>query len=177
MAVTNSPDNIMQKSLLNKCQGLLEDVSFVEAKTFYWAPSSRSIHFDPLALQTKKGQWALLHELAHAQLNHTIYTSDAELLKLEVAAWKTAQETAKGLNIEIDSEHIEDCLDTYRDWLYARSTCPACSLNSLQVAETTYACINCRSRWSVSRSRFCRPYRMQSMHKKTPPGQSQTVFS
>lgn len=173
----NSQSNTMSKSLLSFCQDLLPDISFIEGKTFYWSPGNRTIRFELAALQSPAGQWALLHEVGHAQLDHSSYSNDAALLKLEVAAWEKAQITAKEAKIEIDSEHIQDCLNTYRDWLYARSTCPTCGLNSLQTETTTYICLNCSTHWSVSHSRFCRPYRMQSIHKKTPSGLPLTVFS
>lgn len=176
MAVMSSQNNTMQKSLLKSCQALLPEIKFIEGKTFYWSPGSRAIHIDGTHLKEETGQWALLHEVAHAQLDHATYANDAALLKLEVDAWEMAKETAKKLGIQIDSDHIQDCLNTYRDWLYARSTCPTCALNSLQTETTTYICLNCSTRWSVSQSRFCRPYRMQSKHKKTPSELPQTVF-
>lgn len=172
----NLRNNIMPKSLLKSCQDLLPEITFIEGKTFFWSPGSRAIHIDTAHLEDQTGKWALLHEVAHAQLNHASYANDAALLKLEVDAWEMAQITAKTLDMQINSDHIQDCLNTYRDWLYARSTCPTCALNSLQTESTTYICLNCSTRWSVSQSRFCRPYRMQSKHKKTPSESSQTVF-
>ncbi|MES2970958.1 MAG: hypothetical protein V4702_01390 [Patescibacteria group bacterium] len=131
-------------------------------------------------LQTDEGCWALVHEVAHALLDHQSYQTDAGLLKLEVEAWEKARDLGTKLDLSIDEEHIQECLNTYRDWLYARSTCPTCMLNSLQIDETTYQCLNCSTRWSVSGARFCRPYRMQSRHKKTSsddPKSLQTLFS
>lgn len=167
----------MKNSLLNKLRKQLPEVAFTEAATFYWSPGNRTIYMDSASLDTEAGRWALLHETAHAQLEHKAYQTDAELLTLEVEAWQTAQKMSQSLGVGIDDMHIQDCLNTYRDWLYARSTCPTCALNSLQIDETTYLCLNCSTRWSVSQSRFCRPYRMQDRHKKTPSGANQTVFS
>ena len=166
----------MIKSLSSRCQDLLTETKFVSGKTFYWSPATKTIHIVDGLLDTAIGQWSLLHEVAHAQLNHNSYVDDSALLKLEVEAWEMAKKTALTFKIQIDEEHIQDCLNTYRDWLYARSTCPTCALNSLQVDQTTYLCLNCSTRWSVSQSRFCRPYRMQDRHKKTPPELTQTVF-
>ncbi len=104
-------------------------------------------------------EWSILHELAHAKLNHNNYYSDFELVKLELDAWQEAKEIAKNYGIKIDSEHIEDCLDTYRDWLHQRATCPTCQTVSTQRDPNTYQCFNCRTSWHVSNSRFCRPYR------------------
>jgi hypothetical protein len=100
-----------------------------------------------------------LHETGHALLEHTAYTSDAELLYLEVAAWKHAELLASMLGVKIDDSHIQQCLDSYRDWLFARSSCPRCLSSSLQTEIDKYECFNCRVQWRVSRSRFCRIYR------------------
>lgn len=172
MAATNMP----VKSLLNSCQKLLPDVKFVESGSFYWSPKIKTVYMNNQTMQDKKGQWALLHEVAHALLNHQNYHTDAGLLMLEVAAWQAALDLGRKLGVTVDEEHVQECLNTYRDWLYARSTCPTCALNSLQIDGTTYLCINCSCQWSVSSSRFCRPYRMKNKHKKTPPGVSQAVF-
>ncbi len=166
----------MKNLLLNKLRKQLTAIKFVEAATFYWSPQTSTIYLNSGILEKEDGQWALLHEAGHAVLAHKGYKTDAGLLMLEVEAWQAALDLGQKLDIAIDEEHIQDCLNTYRDWLYARSTCPTCALNSLQVDETTYLCLNCLARWSVSQSRFCRPYRMQDKHKKTPPEVNQTVF-
>ncbi len=164
------------KNLLNSLQKLLPDIKFIASPTFYWSPQTSTIYFNGDVLNTETGKWSLLHEAGHAVLDHKSYKTDAGLLKLEVEAWQSAQDLSQKLELNIDEEHIQDCLNTYRDWLYARSTCPKCALNSLQIDQTTYLCLNCSTRWSVSKSRFCRPYRMQDRHKKTPPELNQTVF-
>lgn len=153
--------NSTMKSLIHSCRQELKDVKFADTGSFYWSPRTKTIHYDSSKLNTLTGQWALLHETAHAQLEHLSYANDFGLLKLEVAAWQTAHKLAAMLELTIDPDHVQDCLNTYRDWLYARSTCPTCELNSLQIAETTYRCLNCSTQWQVSHSRFCRPYRMQ----------------
>lgn len=160
--------------LLIACKQRLPHILFIESKTFYWSPKKKSIYFDPL-ISNDQGCWALLHESAHALLNHESYISDVGLLALEVSAWQTAEKLGQELGNVIDPDHIQDCLDTYRDWLYARSTCPTCMLNSLQISETSYLCMNCSTKWSVSPSRFCRPYRMKDRYKKTP-SEEQKVF-
>lgn len=164
-------------SLLDTCRQNMPDLAFTPGGSFYWSPLTKTIFFDPVAISTANGRMALLHEVGHAVLEHMHYTFDAELLEFEVAAWHQARLQAKQWSVEIDLEHIEDCLDTYRDWLYARSTCPVCKVNAPQVSRSRYKCINCSTSWSVSPSRFCRPYRMQSRSQKTPSDQSRTVFS
>ncbi len=165
------------QSILNNLQKILPTIKFEDSSTFYWSPQSNSIFMNKTALKTEAGIWALLHESGHAFLKHKEYKTDVGLLHLEVAAWQSAQFLSHKISLRINEEHIQDCLNTYRDWLYSRSTCPTCALNSLQVDQTTYLCLNCYSRWSVSKSRFCRPYRMQDRHKKTTSVKSQTMFS
>lgn len=170
------PTPMPSKSLVAKCAEAMPGLTFTAGRSFYWSPQTNTVFFNPLTIDTPNGQMALLHEIAHAQLNHKHYASDAQLLQFEVAAWDQAIFQGKQWSIYIDRAHIEDCLDTYRDWLYARSTCPSCKVNALQVAPSRYRCPNCPTVWSVSPSRFCRPYRMQLRHKKTLPDHSRAVF-
>jgi len=121
----------------------------------------------------------MLHELAHATLGHNSYETDFELLLLEVAAWDKAKALARDYGETIDDEHVQDCIDTYRDWLYQRSNCPACSTTSLQESAVSYKCFNCGSSWTVTASRFCRPYRLMAKQQKTPheaPKSFETTF-
>lgn len=135
------------------------DLTFKAGETFSWSPKTNSVLYvlhptDPII-----AEWSLLHEVGHGLLAHNDYVSDFELLSLEVEAWQKAKQIAASYNITIDDEHIENCLDTYRDWLYQRSTCPVCTTTSLQTDKHTYSCINCDTTWRVSSSRLCRPYR------------------
>ncbi len=102
---------------------------------------------------------SLLHELGHLTSGHKKYSSDIELLMMESEAWQTAKNLSKKYGIKISDDHIEDCLDSYRDWLHKRSTCPNCSQNGIQTDKNTYSCLNCSQVWAVSNSRFCRTYR------------------
>jgi hypothetical protein len=111
---------------------------------------------------TPESIFSLLHELGHALLEHKDYTYDVELLKIEVAAWDRARTLAEQYGVTLDEDHIQDCLDTYRDWLHLRATCPTCFGRSLQSTETCYRCFNCQTEWSVTRSRLCRPYRLRT---------------
>lgn len=146
------------EELLAKVRTDYPDVSFEAGSRFAWHARKRQVIY---AVQDKKSSWALLHELGHSLLDHTDYTSDIELLQMEVAAWQKAQELAQRYGLKIKTNYIEDCLDTYRDWLHLRATCPACFVRSIQTSPTTYQCYNCQTTWRVSRSRLCRPYRLQ----------------
>ena len=168
------PSNI---ELLNKCKQVLPGFVFASAKSFYWSPRTKTVYINQNTLQTPEGQMALLHEVSHALLGHNHYQFDFELVALEAAAWQLASQKATEWSVPVDTDHIEDCLDTYRDWLYARSTCPTCSMNAPQISKSEYKCINCSTKWSVSPSRFCRSYRMQSRPQKIPPQRAETVFN
>lgn len=131
---------------------------FVEDKTFYWSPKDTTIHYDADARGDEAG-WSLIHETGHALLSHTRYYSDIELVQMEVSAWEKAKEVASLLAVSIDEDHIQDCIDSYRDWLYKRSLCPHCDLCGIQTESRVYTCVFCLQEWRVTNERFCRPYR------------------
>lgn len=124
----------------------------------HWSPKSRTITYE--AANSPDGlKYGLLHELAHALLGHNSYKSDFELLKLESQAWQLAAKIGRKYGVKIDDDHIQNCLDTYRDWLHRRSKCPVCGTHVLQQDSTTYKCFNCDAGWQVSAGRFARSYR------------------
>lgn len=150
---------------LNKTSSIIERVikeypefKFKAGPQEHWSPKTKTITYEagrPLIQQT----YGLMHELAHALLGHTNYHSDFELLKLESEAWHKASQIGKEYGIEISEDYIQNCLDTYRDWLHRRSQCPACGIHVLQTDPKTYKCFNCDARWQVSSGRFARSYR------------------
>lgn len=144
--------------LIAKLQADYPQVTFEKADQFRWSPSDQTVFYDP-AKEENSAEMALLHELSHALLGHADYKTDFELLQLEVAAWHQAEQLAPKYSIKIDQNHIQDCLDTYRDWLHARSKCPSCGEHGLQKNRSTYTCLNCHTNWEVTAERFCRPYR------------------
>lgn len=153
------------ENVLNLLQKDYPDLNFKEGESFCWSPKSEQIFYS--MNHPRVGPWAILHETAHALLGHMTYSMDFELLQMEVAAWESAKEIAKRYDIVIEEDHIQDCLDSYRDWLNKRSICPSCGNKSLQQdQELKYQCFNCHSVWSVASSRFCRPYRQFKTNKK-----------
>lgn len=153
----------MQPNLIQQLQNKLPGVTFKAGSTFLWSPKQQSITYRDETGDSKHLIWALLHETAHALLNHQQYSYDIDLLLIEAEAWEEAKKLASELGVDIDEDHIQDCLDTYRDWLHQRATCPRCGTVSLQSEPRTYVCHNCSATWHVSASRFCRPYRRQSL--------------
>ena len=149
------------KNLVKKLKKDYPDIKFEGGDRFTWSPERQIVVFKTTSVGDKVAVWSLLHEVGHALLGHSTYKSDFNLVQLESEAWQKAKELGTLYGYEIDPEHIEDCLDTYRDWLYKRSLCPACSTSSLQSDERTYKCFNCGAEWHVSKSKLCRPYRLR----------------
>ncbi len=127
----------------------------------HWSPRTNTITYKD-SEPAEELRYGLLHELAHALLDHNNYQSDFELLKMEAEAWRLAAKIGRKYKIKLDDGHIQDCLDTYRDWLHRRSKCPACEMHVLQVNPVTYKCFNCGTEWQVSARRFARPYRLKT---------------
>lgn len=97
----------------------------------------------------------LFHELGHAILKHFDYKRDVELLSMETAAWDIAKQLAKKYKIDISDKLVDSHLDTYRDWLHARSKCKYCQAVGLQIKSNTYTCIACNKQWLVNEARTC----------------------
>ncbi|MDO8265472.1 MAG: hypothetical protein Q7T41_00850 [Candidatus Saccharibacteria bacterium] len=152
-----------QQKLIKDILKIYPDIAFKEGDNYYWSPSNQTVYFGNN--ETSEGLWALLHESGHAILKHIHYYSDIQLVSMELQAWEKAKEIAVSHNIEIDEDHIQDCLDSYRDWIHKRSLCPDCNLAGLQINTHTYSCVFCNNKWKVSTERFCRPYRRKTLEK------------
>jgi hypothetical protein len=152
--------------MINDLKKILPDIEFIVGDKFFWSPGQKRITYLPEQLEND-GRWALLHESGHALLNHHSYSNDYELIRMEVDAWEKAKEIALSLKLEINEDHIQECLDSYRDWLSRRSICPSCGIKALQEDQSSaYYCFNCHSCWQVSPSRFCRAYRSLKQEKE-----------
>ena len=97
----------------------------------------------------------VLHEVGHALLRHNNYQLDIELLKIEADAWAKAREIAPRYGYEIKQIYINDCLETYKQWLLRRSRCPECQLVGIQNENRQYSCPNCQLHWKVSADLGC----------------------
>ena len=140
-------------SLKNKLAEQFSDLDFQEGEDFLWNASTKTVTY---ATNPTDDPALLLHETAHALLNHRGYSRDIELIQIERQAWDYAKsELGPQFGVPISEELVEDSLDSYRTWLHKRSTCPSCGLNGIQESQKTYRCINCRSRWSVNEARTC----------------------
>ena len=134
------------------------DFTFTRGNQEHWSPKNNSITFNP-AQTPERIRFGVLHELAHGLLEHKNYQSDFELLKMESEAWHLASRIGLKYGVTISEDHIQNCLDTYRDWLHHRSQCPSCGMHVLQQDSHSYRCFNCQTAWRVSSGRFVRPYR------------------
>ena len=139
--------------------------NFKEDEIFHWSPKNNCIYYSPNTIKTKEGIFQLLHEIGHALAGHTTYGSGVQLLKMEAEAWQKAQELARSYNLEIKEHQIEHCLDSYRDWLHLRSTCPKCSTISVETKPNHYHCFNCLQNWTVPADQRTRSYRLKLVNQ------------
>jgi len=136
--------------------------SFELSDKFFWSAKKQTVYFD----QTDENSEAFcLHELSHALLGHQGYERDMELIKMERDAWEYAMtELAPLYAITIDDEIVQGNLDTYREWLHARSTCPMCEATGIQTKQQYYSCLACGQTWRANEARLCalRRYSVQT---------------
>ena len=139
-------------NLLKQLRTDYPTLSFISSDSFRWSAQEKVVYFgEPSATNIP----LLLHEASHGILDHDGYGYDLQLIQLEREAWSKATEMGKMYGYSIESENIEDALDTYREWLHERSTCPNCARNGIQTAEDTYECLACHQKWRVNEARTC----------------------
>lgn len=166
MAVTNLSAKLSVSKLASKLAADYPDFTFESGERCVWSPEQQKVTYTLNEQGNEQAAlWSLLHETAHAVLQHQTYASDFQLLKMEMAAWQKAQEIGSLYEIVINEAHINQCLESYRDWLHQRSKCPTCDVHALQKDQTSYQCLNCKTVWEVADSRLTRPYRKTT---KTP---------
>ena len=128
-------------------------LTFKTGDDFHWSFDDQTITYqaeDPQAAAH------ILHELAHALLQHQNYARDIELIGMERDAWAYASnKLADNFEIVIDKDTIQSALDSYRDWLHARSTCPKCTATGIETAKSHYHCLACENNWHVNEARIC----------------------
>lgn len=139
-------------SLLPRVTADFPDITFAAGELFSWSPSQQTVFY---STEDPENVALLLHELSHGLLDHRRYSKDVELLAMETAAWDKARELAQKYEVQIEDDAIEAHLDTYRDWLHARSTCPNCEASGYQSGKNTYDCVACGHQWRVNEARLC----------------------
>lgn len=130
-------------------------VHFAKGTVFSWHPKTNTVYYPAEPLDDAAFMTGIIHEIAHSELGHKDFKHDIELLKMERDAWILAGKLIAEFGGNLDRDHIEDCLDSYRDWLYSRSKCPQCNLVGIQSAAHAYSCIHCSLTWKVPTSRLC----------------------
>lgn len=138
-------------SLLDKLKQDYPRLAFTASDRFYWSPSEQVIYYDP---KSKKAE-VLLHEISHSLLGHTDYSRDIELLAMERQAWDRATSLSEKYGVPIEDNTVQDYLDTYREWLEARSTCPECHAIGHESSKHLYKCVACGHSWRVNEARIC----------------------
>ncbi len=142
--------------MISKLSKQFPQISFVEGDNFIWSPAESRIYYNQSRINSGEGQLTLLHEVGHAILEHRTYDHDIDLLKYELVAWEKAKALAQEFSVKTDQHFIENNLDSYRDWLKKRSTCPDCSFVNFQTSHSSYDCFNCGCSWKVPLSQVCR---------------------
>lgn len=139
-------------SVLSRLKNNYPQFSFKIGDDFLWSSSDNTIYYDNIA---KNRSLFLLHELSHALLGHTSYTHDIQLITMERQAWDYTIELASKYNVAISEDTVQSNLDSYRDWMHKRSTCPNCGATGVQTKKFTYLCSACNHNWQVNEARTC----------------------
>ena len=133
------------------------EISFVRGEDFHWSPDDQTITHPQL--RTHADLCQLFHEIGHAKLGHRDYTTDAALIDMERQAWAYAAETLAPryvVALTLDDAIVQNSLDSYREWLHARSMCPRCDAIGIERSRGSYRCLVCRQNWRVNEARTCR---------------------
>jgi Zn finger protein HypA/HybF involved in hydrogenase expression len=156
-----------QTSLLSTVKSTFPALNIETGDDFRWSPTEQTVYTGPL--RNERDLITLLHEIGHAQAGHNGYNKDVELLTLEREAWTIARDDiAPKFDIVVSEELIEEALDSYRDWLHARSRCPECEQNGIQQTLDVYTCLLCTTSWRVNDARRCGLKRYRLNSQKTP---------
>ena len=139
-------------SLLPKLEKAYPTILFAAGTRFSWSPAHHTVFYDEADPENTN---LLLHELAHGLLGHHDYSKDVELVAMESDAWDKALELARLYKVKITDTTVQDNLDSYREWLHARSTCPSCEATGYQSGKNTYTCVACSHEWKVNEARIC----------------------
>ncbi len=158
MAATSTP---LVSLLAAKIIGDHQDIHFVLGEDFAWSFATGTITHPEIKTLDELQQ--LLHEIGHARLKHSSYGQDVELIDMEREAWRYACEVLApdyGIDLSVDNDIVQESLDSYRQWLYARSSCPECQAVGIEIRPRHYRCLHCQHQWLVNEARLCRLKRM-----------------
>lgn len=136
-------------SIVNQLRIDYPNITFKKAQIFHWSPIDSTVYYADTFDYAQ-----LLHETGHALLNHRAFDRDITLLAMERDAWQKASEIAPCYGVILEENTIETALDSYRDWLHSRSTCPKCSTTGVQSTKNSYTCPACLTIWRVNDARI-----------------------
>lgn len=138
--------------LINKIKNDFPQFEFLEGNDFFWHSKENRIYY---CIENDECIYLIIHEISHALLNHANYQFDIELITKEREAWDLALQIAKEYHLSIPKKIIQSNLDSYRNWMHARSTCPNCKAVGVQNSPRSYSCPICRHLWSVNEAKKC----------------------
>lgn len=133
-----------EQTIIAQLQAQFPEVRWRQAPRFSFRPPHTVCLGRP---QPHYGLLAL-HELGHCLEKHRDFCTEIGRLQMERAAWERARCVWRQLNLGEqgliwDEDFVETQLDTYRDWLHARSRCPRCSSTRFQTPDGAYHCPFC----------------------------------
>lgn len=128
------------------------ELKFHDGEIFSWNHATNTICYDSTQ---ENAPVYLLHEFCHLLLKHKNYEREIELIAMERDAWEKTVEIAERYNIIVPKDTIEDAMNSYRDWLHARSVCPKCQATGLQFEKLAYRCLACQNEWFVNEAKTC----------------------
>lgn len=141
------------KNLVNILRTQYPNITFSSSDIFKWSPDKKTIYYD---INDEHVDITLLHELAHALLDHRDFALDVELIRKEADAWHHTETVLAGrYNVSIPETHISESMESYRYWLHQRSKCPDCAAQGLQTKNTHYTCLVCGCDWRANDARVC----------------------
>jgi len=129
---------------------LSDSYNLTPGNRFSYNSETKAIDYVPESMDTPLGKLALLHEIAHANLDHFSYTYDIELFSMEIDAWKETKKLAKKYEVKVNESHIKNCLKSYDYWLTKRATCPKCKTFGHQRSYDLFSCFVCDTYWKVN---------------------------
>lgn len=131
----------MDAAFLRQLKEDFPEFKFINGKKFAFRPPKTIVLGPPEPFY----ELLALHEVSHAILKHKTFRADVERLKMENAAWEKARELASRYGVVISEDLIQDELDTYREWLHAKSKCRKCGLTRYQTPDGVYHCPRCEN--------------------------------
>lgn len=131
----------MNEIFLRQLKEDFSEFKFINGKKFAFRPPKTIVLGSPEPFS----ELLALHEVSHAILKHRTFKMDVERLRMENEAWEKARELAADYGIDVDEDLIQDELDTYRDWLHAKSKCKKCGLTCYQDLDGIYHCPRCEN--------------------------------